>query len=58
MDGVIRRPDVAELTEEEIKLLTNAIDLIIEIRKKYFFLDPQVFSLFKELEEALSMFDL
>ena len=58
MDGVIRRPDVAELTEEEIKVLTEAIDIVTETRKKYFFLNPQVYSLFKELEEALSMFDL
>lgn len=47
-----------KLTEEEIAIFTEVIDIIENMRQKYNHIDPQTYALLKELEQALHSFDL
>lgn len=47
-----------KLTDNEIEILTEVVDIIENIRQKYNHIDPQTYALLKELEQALLLFDL
>ena len=46
------------LTEDEIRVLTDAIAVIENMRQKYTTIDPQTYALLAELDQALHLFDL
>ena len=50
--------EVGKLDDKSIQIITEATDLIQELRLKYTYLDPKTFSLLLELKEALDKFDL
>lgn len=50
--------EAGKLNDKEIVIVTEAIDLIQELRLKYAYLDSKTISILVELKETLDKFDL
>jgi hypothetical protein len=50
--------EAGKLNDKEIMVITEAIDLIQELRLKYTYLDSKTISILVELKETLDKFDL